>query len=81
MWGEPFSCVMMCSKCEEKLPHLIELDSIHFKEKIILFWATCSECNRISFLTKGEPCDKHLFKCDYQYFEDISPLEDLPCDN
>lgn len=81
MWGEPFSCSMKCPKCNSMMPHLIVLDTIYFKEQIILFEATCAECQRLSFLVNGEPTQPYLYKCDYAYWASIQPIEDDPCPN
>lgn len=80
MWGEPFSAEMKCPICNRMTPHLIELDSIHFIQKVILFHATCSVCEDSAF-EAGEKASSYLYKCDYEYFNSITPLEDEPCKN
>lgn len=80
MFGEPFAMVMMCKDCKVKTTHLIELDSIHFKEKLILFWSTCSVCQDCAF-EAGEKATSYLNKCDYEWWDSAEPLEDKVCKN
>jgi len=81
MFLEPFSAEMRCPVCGRKEPHLIELDSIHFKEKIITFLAHCSHCNKVEFMMSGNPALPMMYKCTYQYWDEIEPLEDKPNPN
>jgi hypothetical protein len=81
MFGESFSCGMECPICKEMTDHLIELGSIHFKQEIILFYARCSRCDKISFMLDGKPSVPFLYKCTYQYWADIEPECDAPSKN
>lgn len=78
MFGESFSAEMKCPICNKIHAHLIELDSIHFKEKVILFNATCSNCQRVEMMMINHKAEPFVYKCSFEYWDSIEPLEDKP---
>jgi len=81
MWGEPFAAGMLCPICNKMTDHLIILDMISFKEKLIYFDARCSMCEKVSFMMHGKPSQPFHYKCDYLYWSEIEPEIDEPCKN
>lgn len=76
MFGEPFSAEMKCPICNKLHAHLIVLDTIHFKEKIITFEATCANCQRVQMMMFNHNADPFLYKCSYEYWNSLEPKED-----
>ncbi len=77
---ESFACGLKCPICCRMFPHLIEFDYVNFKAGIVLFYATCSNCQRLANM-QGETAQPFRYQCDYKYWEEMTPIEDLPNPN
>lgn len=77
---EPFSAEMKCPICCRMFPHLVEFVNADFILGRVFFLATCANCQRVATAQK-EMAEPFEYKCDFKYWEEMAPLEDLPCQN